>query len=113
MAEVRLEELKGLHKKTIYPPDGRNMDDSYYSVTSDVSAKQRIQNAQAQGQQFMFGARENREMQQLDRVATQLSGAEARKRQAAADRTSIMTTAIGGVVGGLGDFAEGGGFSKN
>lgn len=79
----------------------------------EISEGQRIQNAQAQGQQFMFGARENREMQQLDRVATQLSGAEARKRQAAADRTSIMTTAIGGVVGGLGDFAEGGGFSKN
>jgi len=29
----------------------------------------------------------------------------------AADRTSIMTTAIGGIVGGLGSFAEGGGFA--
>jgi len=77
----------------------------------EISEGQRIQNAQAQGQQFMFGARENREMQQLDRVSTQLAGAEARQRQAAADRTSIMTTAIGGIVGGLGSFAEGGGFA--
>ena len=51
-------------------------------------------------------------MQQLDRVAAQLSGSEARQRQAAADRTSITTTAIGGVVSGLGSFAEGGGFKK-
>ncbi len=51
-------------------------------------------------------------MQKLDRVATQLSGAEARQRQAASDRTSIMTTAIGGVVSGLSSFAEGGGFKK-
>jgi len=78
----------------------------------EISEAQRIQNAQAQGQQFMFSTRENREMQKLDRVATQLSGAEARQRQAAADRTSIMTTAIGGIVGGLGSFAEGGGFKK-
>jgi hypothetical protein len=77
-----------------------------------ISEGQRMQTADAAGKKFQFGAQENREMQQLDRVAAQLSGSEARQRQAAADRTSITTTAIGGVVSGLGSFAEGGGFKK-
>ena len=77
-----------------------------------MSEGQRIQTAEAAGKQFVFGTQEQREVAEMDRVATQLSGAEARQRQAAADRTSAMTTAIGGIVGGLGSFAEGGGFKK-
>ena len=58
----RLLDLNGLHfqiaieisfvygQKPINTPDGRNMDDSYYSVSSDVSAKQRIQNAHQEAQ---------------------------------------------------------------
>jgi len=77
-----------------------------------MSEGQRIQSAEAAGKQFVFGTREQREVAEMDRVATQLSGAEARQQQAAADRTSAMTTAIGGIVSGVSSFAEGGGFKK-
>jgi hypothetical protein len=76
-----------------------------------ISEQQRLQSAGVAGEQFMFGAREEREMQQLDRISTQLSGAEAREAQARADQTGIMTTAIGGIASGLGSFGAGGGFA--
>lgn len=58
----RLLDLNGLHfqiaieinfiygEKPINTPAGRNMDDSYYSVSSDVSAQQRIKNAKLQAE---------------------------------------------------------------
>ncbi len=55
----------------------------------------RVQGLQAAGQQFMFGAQENRELQQLDRVSAQLSGAEARSMQASADRRANQAGLIG------------------
>ena len=57
----------------------------------------RVQGMQMQGEQFAFQAQENREGAQLDRVSTQLSGAEARQAQASADRTGAITGAISGV----------------
>ena len=62
-----------------------------------ISEGQRVQQAQAQGKAFTFGAKEDREMQQLDRVSAQLSGAEARQMQAGADRTGAMTGMISGL----------------
>lgn len=66
-----------------------------------IQEQQRLQAADVSGKQFVFGAQEEREMQQLDRVSAQLSGAEAREAQARADKTGIMTTAIGGITSGL------------
>ena len=77
-----------------------------------ISEQQRLQSAEVAGEQFMFGAREEREMQQLDRISTQLSGAEAREAQARADQTGIMTTAIGGIASGLSSFGANDGFKK-
>jgi len=57
----------------------------------------RVQGMQMQGEQFAFQAQENREGAQLDRVSTQLSGAEARQAQASSDRTGAITGAISGV----------------
>lgn len=47
----------------------------------------------------------------MDRVATQLSGAEAREAQAQADVTGAITSAIGGVTSGIATMAKGGAFS--
>ena len=57
----------------------------------------RVQGLEMQGRQFAFQIQENREMQQLDRVSAQISGAEARQAQAGADRTGAFTGMIGGI----------------
>jgi hypothetical protein len=66
-----------------------------------MSEAQRLQQADVSGKQFVFGAQEDREMQQLDRVSAQLSGAEARQAQANADKAGAWTSAIGGITSGL------------
>ena len=63
--------------------------------------QQRVQAARAQGAQFVFGAREDREMQQLNRVATLLSGTS----QQEAAYTSQMMGGIGQAIGGIGSVA--------
>jgi len=62
-----------------------------------LAEAQRVQAAQASGAQFQFGARENREQQQIDRVAGQLGLATNRESQAQADQTAAMTGMIGSV----------------
>jgi hypothetical protein len=62
-----------------------------------ISEAQRIQGAEAAGKQFMFGAREGREQQKIDRVAGQLSGAQAQEGQARANYTSALTGMLGGL----------------
>ena len=57
----------------------------------------RVQGMEMQGKQFAFQAKENREGAQLDRISTQLSGAEARQAQASSDRTGAITGAISGL----------------
>ena len=60
-----------------------------------MSEAQRIQSAEAQGKQFVFGAQENRETAQMDRLSAQISGAEQRQSQAGSDRTSAITGMVG------------------
>jgi hypothetical protein len=69
-----------------------------------INEAQRIQGAEAAGKQFMFGAREGREQQKIDRVAAQLGGAAAQEGQANADRTSALTGMIGGVTSAAGSY---------
>ncbi len=57
----------------------------------------RVQGLDAAGRQFVFNAQEEREMQQLDRVSSQLSGAQARGMQASADRRANQAGLIGGL----------------
>lgn len=73
-----------------------------------MKEQQRVQEAEAQGKQFVFSATENREMQQLNRVSAQLSNAS----QQSAAYTSQMMGGIGQALGGIGGFAAGGGFKK-
>jgi DNA repair exonuclease SbcCD ATPase subunit len=62
-----------------------------------ISEGGRVQGLEAAGKQFMFGAQEEREMQQLDRVSAQLSGAQASGMQASADRRANQAGLIGGL----------------
>jgi len=68
-----------------------------------LSEAQRVQQAEVAGEQFMFSAREQREMQQLDRTAAMLGQAQQAEAQATADQTSAMT----GMFGSLAQLAPG------
>jgi len=72
-----------------------------------ISEGQRIQQSDAAGKSFVFGAQENREIGQLDRVASQISGAAAREGQAASDQMGAITGAIGGLSSIAGSMAMG------
>ena len=66
-----------------------------------MSEAQRVQQAEVDGKQFMFNARENREQQKIDRTAAELDNARMAMNQARADRTSAMTGMIGGIANSL------------
>ncbi len=63
----------------------------------------RLQQADVAGEQFMFGMREQREMQQLDRTAALLGQANQANAQARADQTAAIT----GMFGSLAQLAPG------
>ena len=62
-----------------------------------IGEQARLQQADVAGKQFVFGQREKREQQQLDRVSAQISGAAAAEAQARADETSAITGMVGGL----------------
>jgi len=72
---------------------------------SRMKEQQRVQQAGAAGQQFMFGARETRE---LNRTSALLSNAS----QQESAYTSQMMGGIGSALGGVASFGLGGGFKK-
>ena len=74
-----------------------------------MSQAQRVQQAEAQGEQFMYQQREAREQMQIDRTAAMLDNARMQAAQAGADRTAAMTGMISGVTSALGGaFGSGG-----
>ena len=84
----------------------------------EMSEEARIQNAQAQGKQFMFGAQENRDMATLDRMQagidqsnTNAANANMAGAQATAGMISGGTSSVGGLMSS-GAFAEGGSLNK-
>ena len=64
-----------------------------------MSEQQRLQQADVAGESFVFNQRENREMQQLDRVASQLGAARQAQAQAQSDQTGAMTGMFGSLAG--------------
>jgi len=74
---------------------------------SRMKEQQRVQQAGAAGQQFMFGAREARELQKLNRTSALLSNAS----QQEAAYGSQMMGGIGSALGGIASFGIGGGFN--
>lgn len=73
-----------------------------------IREQQRIQQAEAAGKQFVFSAREDREMQELNRLSSLLSGAS----QQEAAYTSATIGGVGKALGGIGSFAMAGGFGS-
>jgi hypothetical protein len=69
-----------------------------------MAEQRRLQQADVSGKQFVFGTREQREMQELDRTAALLGAATQSTAQAQADQTAAITGAIGGLanVAGMG-----------
>ena len=69
-----------------------------------ISEGGRVQNAEAQGKGFMFSTRENRQMQKLNRVASQLDNATQNAANADSNQTAAwmnLGTSLGGFVTGL------------
>ena len=65
--------------------------------TQQMAEAQRIQQADVAGKQFVFGQREKREMQQLDRVSNQIAALRGQQAAARRDETAAITGAISGV----------------
>lgn len=62
-----------------------------------MAEEQRIQSAEAAGKQFVFGATERREQQQIDRTYSEMMGAAQAQAQAKADQTGAITGALGSI----------------
>jgi hypothetical protein len=72
-----------------------------------VGEQKRLQQAEVQGDSFVFGQRENREMQQLDRTAAMLGAARQAEGQAQSDKTGAITGMFGSIAGIAGGMAGG------
>jgi len=77
-----------------------------------ISEQQRMQQADVAGKQFVFQQTENREVAQLNRVASQLGAAQQDVAQAKADQTSAITGMIGGITSAVSGAAGAGAFNK-
>jgi len=60
-----------------------------------MAEEQRIQQAEAMGKQFVFGATESREQAQIDRTYAEMMGAAQDQAQAKADQTGAITGMFG------------------
>ena len=67
-----------------------------------MSEAQRVQTAEASGKQFVWQNTENRETAKMDRVQSQIDGAQAAAAQHNADATAALTGTIGGVANVMG-----------
>ena len=68
-----------------------------------MAEQMRLQGADVAGEQFMFGQREQRQMQELDRTAALLGASKQNEAQAKSDKTSAIT----GMFGSLASIAGG------
>ena len=76
-----------------------------------MAEKQRIQQAEAAGKQFVFQAQEDREMQKLNRISAQLSGAQQQQMAAQQQSAAAWSGALSGIGGAIGAGIQGGAFS--
>jgi len=65
--------------------------------------QRRLQQADVSGAQFQFNTRETRQLQELDRTADLLSGAQNRENEAFRDETSAVTGMFGSLAGIAGE----------
>ena len=62
-----------------------------------IAEEQRMQQAGAMGKQFVFGATEQREVSEMDRIYNELQGSKQDQAQAKADQTGAVTGALGSI----------------
>ena len=72
-----------------------------------IAEEKRMQGLDAAGKQFVFGQREQREMQQLNRLQAQIDNMQGVKAQAQRDQTAAITGAISGVAGAASSYFGG------
>jgi len=77
-----------------------------------ISEGQRVQAAEAAGQQFMFQAEENRTNMDLDRAASQVSQAQAQEASANQAKASAWSNALSSIGGNITSAAVGGAFGE-
>ena len=79
-----------------------------------MTQAEKVQTAEAQGEAWMFGQREERETAKIDRTAAQLDNARMMQAQAAADQTAAVTGMVGGIatIAGTGAFKGSGGVNS-
>ena len=70
-----------------------------------LAEKQRIQRLEAAGKQFVFGAKETREVTELDRASTLLENEQAIETQANADMIGAITGGVSNIASIAGDVA--------
>lgn len=92
--EAQNEKLKAEGKQQM---DMLKMQEAARIQGIQISEGQRVQTAEAQGKAFMFGVREDREQQVIDRTAAQLGIAQQQQAQAQADVTGAITSGISAV----------------
>ncbi len=66
-----------------------------------MSEAQRMQSVESQGRLFEYSEKDKREQAKIDRTSAELDNARMMAAQAAADQTSALTGAIGGITSSL------------
>ena len=104
LAQAALSSKQGV-SASIAQQEARN---AQLRAQGQAQLQRQLVDAEVKGRQFVFGAQERREMQQLNRLSALAGGA---SQQAAAGETQMLS-GIGQVVGGVGTFAASGGFNN-
>ena len=104
LAQAALQAKQGV-SASIAQQEARN---EQLRAKGEANLQRQLADAEARGQQFMFGVRESREVQQLNRLSAMAGAAS----QQAAAAQSQQLAGIGQAIGGVGSFAMTGGFDN-
>jgi len=107
--EAQNEKLKAQGKQNLM---NAKMAEQQRMQSVAISEGQRVQAAEAAGQQFMFQAEENRTNMDLDRAASQVSQAQAQEASANQAKASAWSNALSSIGGNITSAAVGGAFGE-
>jgi hypothetical protein len=96
--EAQNEKLRAQGEQTLQQA---KMSEAQRLQNVQMSEGQRMQEADAAGKQFMFNATENRQVQQLNRVAGQMDNAAAQEAQSRGAAASALAAGFSGAASGL------------
>jgi len=107
--EAQNEKLKAQGKQNLM---NAKMAEQQRMQSVAISEGQRVQAAEAAGQQFMFQAEESRTNMDLDRAASQVSQAQAQEASANQAKASAWSNALSSIGGNITSAAVGGAFGE-